>query len=226
MFGRVILVDDNEQYAKSLKTAIEDEGYEVFYYTNPIDAIAEFVKIPFDILISDYKMAEMNGTRLVTILRGINPEIKCMLLTAFPTEEIERETIDINVECYLSKDKSVDLILHYLNDLICREPSIKGERAEKMSSIEEQLVVDIAKHEVFKANSKVSLTRKEFELLILFLQNKGTALSRDHISEKLWTPGVEDFDPRVIDGHVKRLRGKLRLNSIMSVRGYGYKWNE
>lgn len=63
-------------------------------------------------------------------------------------------------------------------------------------------------------------------MLRLFLQNKGVALSREEIVERLWTQDVEEIDMRVVDGHIKKLRGKLRSFSIMSVRGYGYKWNE
>ena len=87
-------------------------------------------------------------------------------------------------------------------------------------------MVDLDSREVFKNGDPIEVTRKEYDLLVLFLENKGVALNRETISEKIWTTDIEDIDLRAIDGHIKRLRAKLKLFSIVSVRGYGYKWNE
>lgn len=221
-----MLVEDDEMYAEKLKQAIVREGYEVSYFTTPIKAVADFTKNNYDLVISDFCMKDMDGVKLLTILKEINPCIRSIILTAFPEEEVEMEAIDINVDHYLSKDKSLTIMLKYIQYLLKREVSTGVTASYRLSSSIEQITIDTKKRVVEKENEVVALTKKEYELLVLFLKNKGTALSREDIAEKLWSNDIENIDLRVIDGHIKRLRSKLSLFSISSVRGYGYKWSE
>lgn len=221
-----MLVEDDEKYAEKLKQAIVREGYEVSYFTTPIKAVADFTKNNYDLVISDFCMKDMDGVKLLTILKEINPCIRSIILTAFPEEEVEMEAIDINVDHYLSKDKSLTIMLKYIQYLLKREVNTEVISSYRLSSSIEQITIDTKKRVVEKENEVVSLTKKEYDLLVLFLKNKGTALSREDIAEQLWSNDIENIDLRVIDGHIKRLRSKLSLFSISSVRGYGYKWSE
>lgn len=221
-----MLVEDDEMYAEKLKQAIVREGYEVSYFTTPIKAVADFTKNNYDLVISDFCMKDMDGVKLLTILKEINPCIRSIILTAFPEEEVEMEAIDINVDHYLSKDKSLTIMLKYIQYLLKREVSTGVTASYRLSSSIEQITIDTKKRVVEKENEVVSLTKKEYDLLVLFLKNKGTALSREDIADQLWSNDIENIDLRVIDGHIKRLRSKLSLFSISSVRGYGYKWSE
>lgn len=221
-----MLVEDDEKYAEKLKQAIVREGYEVSYFTTPIKAVADFTKNNYDLVISDFCMKDMDGVKLLTILKEINPCIRSIILTAFPEEEVEMEAIDINVDHYLSKDKSLTIMLKYIQYLLKREVNTEVVSSYRLSSAIEQITIDTKKRVVEKENEVVSLTKKEYDLLVLFLKNKGTALSREDIAEQLWSNDIENIDLRVIDGHIKRLRSKLSLFSISSVRGYGYKWSE
>lgn len=226
MANRILLVEDDEKYASTLIQAIEDQGHDVTYIENPVTAIAKFVKSPYDLVISDCCMKEMDGVKMLTVLKGIKPDLRSIILTAFPEEDIEMEALDISVDRYLSKDKSLNLTMRYIDDILNKEIIVKSVSDDKLISKGENIVIDLHKHEVYKDNELVEVTRKEYDLLVLFLENKGVALSRDTMAEKLWTTDIEDVDLRVIDGHIKRLRSKLGLFSITSVRGYGYKWNE
>ncbi|MGL9727696.1 response regulator transcription factor [Enterococcus sp. DIV0756] len=226
MGKRIMLVEDDEKYAEKLKQAIIREGYEVSYFSTPIKAVADFTKNNYDLVISDFCMKDMDGVKLLTILKEINPCIRSIILTAFPEEEVEMEAIDINVDHYLSKDKSLTIMLKYIQYLLKREVNTGVTASYRLSSSIEQITIDTKKRVVEKENEVVSLTKKEYDLLVLFLKNKGTALSREDIAEQLWSNDIENIDLRVIDGHIKRLRSKLSLFSISSVRGYGYKWSE
>jgi len=221
---RIMLVEDDEKYAEKLKQAIVNEGYEVAYFNTPIKSVAEFTKSNYDLVISDFCMKDMDGVKLLTILKEINPSIRSIILTAYPEEEVEMEAIDINVDHYLSKDKSLTIMLKYIQFLLKKETvPTETTSSYKLSSSIERISVDMKTRIVEKEDEVVSLTKKEYELLVLFLKNKGTALSREDIAENLWSNDIENIDLRVIDGHIKRLRSKLSLFGISSVRGYGYK---
>ena len=226
MSKRIMLVEDDEKYAEKLQRALLQEGYEVTYLNAPIKAVAEFTKKNYDLVISDFCMEEMDGVKLLTILKEIKPQLRCIILTAFPEEEVELEALTINVDHYLSKDKSLTIMVKYIQFLLKKEMTSKEVNSYGLTSTIERISVDTQSRIVEKENQVVPLTKKEYDLLVLFLTNKGKALSREEIAEKLWSNDIENIDLRVIDGHIKRLRSKLSLFSISSVRGYGYKWSE
>lgn len=226
MGKRIMLVEDDVRYAAKLVEALEEVGYEVTFMETPIRAVAEFTKKKYDLIISDFCMDEMDGVKLLAILKEINPSVHCIILTAFPEEEVELEAITINVDHYLSKDKSLTVMIKYVQHLLKKEPNAKEENIYGLTSAIERISIDTQSRIVEKENQVVSLTKKEYDLLVLFLKNKGTALSREEIAEQLWSNDIENIDLRVIDGHIKRLRSKLSLFSISSIRGYGYKWSE
>lgn len=223
---QIMLVEDDKEYAMKMKEALLQEGYEVTYLPTPIKAVAEFTKNTYDLVISDFCMEEMDGVKLLAILKEINPDMRSIILTAFPEEEVELEAITINVDHYLSKDKSLSVMIKYIQHLLKKEVTTKSVNSYGLSSTIERISVDTQSRIVEKENQIVPLTKKEYDLLVLFLTNKGTALSREEIAERLWSNDIENIDLRVIDGHIKRLRSKLSLFSISSVRGYGYKWSE
>ena len=223
---RILLVEDNTEYAGSLIKALEMKKYELKYVESPIAALTEFAKYPYDLVISDYMMPGMNGIELLAALKDIKPEVKCIILTGFPQEEAELEALDLHVNRYLSKDKSIHVLVKYAEELLYEVQDVSSGGEKRLISKDERIMVDLDSREVYKNGELVEVTRKEYDLLVLFMENKGVALNRETISEKIWTTDIEDIDLRAIDGHIKRLRAKLKLFSIVSVRGYGYKWNE
>lgn len=226
MTNRILLVEDNDFYASALKSELKKKGYEVTYVMSPVEAVAKYVKEPYDLIVSDYRMEEMDGIRMLSILKEINPAVRSIILTAFPEEDIELQALEVSVDHYLSKDKSLEVTVKYIEDLLSKEIIQRGTAGNKLLSKAENLIIDTQKRLVYKDGELVDVTRKEYELLVMFLENKGVPLSREEIAGKLWTIDIEDVELRVIDGHVKRLRAKMGLFCISSVRGFGYKWNE
>ncbi len=224
--NRILLVDDNDRYANTLKSAIEKNGHEVTYVSSPVEAVSQYVKKPYDLVVTDYMMDEMDGVKMLTILKGINPATRSIIMTAFPEEEIEVKALEVSVDHYLSKDKSISVMVKYIEDLLGKEILKRDAVGTELVSYAENLVIDTRSRQVYKDNELVEITRKEYELLAMFLENKGVALSREEIAERLWTIDIENVELRVIDGHVKRLRSKLGIFCISSIRGFGYKWNE
>lgn len=221
---RILLVEEDEGDAKKLTQAITQQGFEVTYLTTPIKAVAEFTKKNYDLVISNDSLKEMDGVRLLAILKEINPNIHSILLTIAP-DEVGVEAIDGSIDHYLSKERDINILLTCIHSLLKKEVQTTAATC-RLSSSTEQITVDLENRVVIKENHRVSLTAKEYELLVLFLNNKGIALSSEEIAKELWSDEFETIDMRVIDGHIKRLRTTLSLFSISSVRGYGYKWSE
>lgn len=224
---KILFVEDDLNYARALEKVFKQNQYDVVSVDTPVSAIAEVAKESYDLVVSDYMMPQMNGIKLITMLKEIDNNLKSILLTGFSEEEVELEALDINVDAFLCKDKSTTIIMKYVESLLEKSGYAQQYGQQRLTSKEENLMIDNVKHEVFKNGELViDITSKEYGMLVMFLENKGVALSREKIAEALWTTDIEEIDLRVIDGHIKRLRKKLRLFSIVSVRGYGYKWNE
>ncbi|OCN03483.1 hypothetical protein A4S06_05905 [Erysipelotrichaceae bacterium MTC7] len=226
MCKKVLLVKGNSTYTTKLKQSIEAIGYQVQCCVSPIQAIARFAKNPFDLVISEYQMDEMDGIKLVLILREIQPFFRSILLSTYQSDEIEIKAFSNGIDYYFNTNRSPLVLTTYLKDVLCKEAIDKTENSYALFSAKEAISIDTEKRLVFKEDQPVHVTNKEFELLSLFLEYKGSALSREKIADRLWIVEVEDIDYRVIDGHVKRLRAKLSIQAISAIRSYGYIWNE
>ncbi len=224
----VLIVDDNETYLMTLVKLFLSNGFDVTYALDPVAGIEKAAVKSFDLVISDLVMDIFDGVRFVSTIKRMQPNIKSMILTAEPTSMTEISAIESNVDCYLGKDKPKDVLLKYVERLL-NEPikeKVLDTREQQLSSKAEGIVMLLNQRKVLKNNVEVSLSFKEFQLLKLFLENKGVALEREAIKKVLWTETVEIVDDRAVDMHIKKLRAKLKTFSIMSIRGYGYKWNE
>ncbi len=223
---KLLVIDDQEEYLDFLTHALRNLGYEVKSANNPVTGLELFVKEHFDLVLSDLKMEVMDGIRLAATIKSMDPQAKVIILTADPTEETEISALDVQVNQYLSKDKSIDVIKRYIENVLNQVSLNNNERQVELTSKTEQIVMSLVEHTVHKQGELIPLTMKEYRLLRLFLENKNIALSRDMIISAIWDEDLENVDERVVDVHIKKLRTKLRSFSIMSVRGLGYKWNE
>lgn len=221
---KILLVDDQDRYRNFLEKIITEEGYEVDAVDNPITAIEYLAKDEYDLVISDLRMKEMDGLRLVGSAKNIQPNIRTIILTGEPDEETEIQSLNDEVDVYIVKEKGMNVILEYIKKVLSREsnPTQKGILRSRNNNI----VVNTREHKVYKKDIEVDLTPKEFELLRLLLENKNKILSRDEIIEQIWLVDPTEIEERVVDVHMKNLRDKLGVFSIVTIRGYGYKWNE
>lgn len=224
--ANILIVEDDVSYIETLKKVLEDNDYSVDYTNDPIQAL-EFVSTkPFDLILSDLHMNVVNGLRFAKSAKRIQPEIKIMILTGFPDEATEIEAIDSDIDAYLPKEKGMNIILKYVEQTLKKKTVIDSERNKILVSQLEGIRLDKRKHEVYKEEERIELTPKEFNILELFLENKRVTLTRLEIIEKIWGSDLNEIDERSVDAHIKNLREKIRVHSIISVRGLGYKWNE
>lgn len=223
---KILFIEDNDAYREKIASILRENNYFVDTADNPILGIQLFAKNKYDLVISDLMMSQMDGLVLISTLKGINPNIKTVILTGEPTDDTELSSIELHVDKYLVKESSIKVLLKYVKIILEKEGSVIHTGEQKLESRIEKIIMYLSSRTVYKNGELVDVTRKEFEVLKYFLENKGVALSREVIIETLWNGDIEQVDTRAIDVHIKKLRAKLNLFSIMSVRGYGYKWNE
>jgi Response regulators consisting of a CheY-like receiver domain and a winged-helix DNA-binding domain len=221
---KILFVEDDDKYRESMTKILEDEGYIVDAAENVLKAIEYFSFNTYDLIISDLMMEGVDGLQFLTYVRKMNPEIKTMILTAEPSMDSEYAALDIYVDKYIVKETRMDVFLKHIEVLLTQ--SFKRAKTEHLlESKSDGIIMDLYGHTVTKNNKRISVTPKEFNLVRFLLENKGKALSREEILEKVWVIEYEDVEVRVVDVHIKSIRKKLNITSIISIRGYGYKWD-
>ena len=233
---KILVVDDEESLCEILKFNLEKEGYIVTTALSAEEALALNLA-DYDLMILDIMMGELSGFGLARILRkrpetADTPIIFC---TALDSEADKIKGLDIGADDYISKPFSLAEVMarvrsvlrrskRTLNVAISNETPAEEEQKGDDSIIRfETLVVNNRDKSCYVENEEIQLTRKEFDILVLLLSNRGTILSREQIMKRVWSEEVVVLD-RTIDVNITRLRKKLGIygNHIITRTGYGY----
>ena len=233
---RVLVVDDEESLCEILKFNLEKEGYDVTTALSAEEALALNLA-DFDLMILDIMMGELSGFGLARILRKRTEtaETPIIFCTALDSEADKIKGLDIGADDYISKPFSVAEVMARVRSVLRRSkralnatapnnPTAEQEQKSDESIIHfESLVVNNRDKSCYIGNEEIQLTRKEFDILVLLLSNRGTILSREQIMKRVWSEEVVVLD-RTIDVNITRLRKKLSIygNHIITRTGYGY----
>ena len=223
---RILVVDDEESLCEILKFNLEREGYEVLTALSAEEALTlELDKL--DLIILDVMMGELSGFSMAKILRkrrdtATLPIIFC---TARDTEADKIEGLDIGADDYIAKPFSVAEVMARVRSVLRRsqhQPKTATEDSDNIIRFED-LEINQLKKRCTISDEEISLTRKEFDILVLLLSNRGSILSREQIMKRVWREEVVVLD-RTIDVNITRLRKKLGNygNHITTRTGYGY----
>ncbi len=227
---RILVVDDEESLCEILKFNLEREGYEVLTALSAEEALTlELDKL--DLVILDVMMGELSGFSMAKILRkrrdtATLPIIFC---TARDTEADKIEGLDIGADDYIAKPFSVAEVMARVRSVLRRsqhQPKIATEDSDSIIRFED-LEINQLKKRCTISDEEISLTRKEFDILVLLLSNRGSILSREQIMKRVWSDEVVVLD-RTIDVNITRMRKKLGKygNHIITRTGYGYGFEE
>jgi len=219
---RILLVHENEQYRKHLKTVLEEKKYIVDDVADPISGVEHVGKNRYDLALSALGMELMDGNRFLAFVRQMQPTVKTIILATHPTVITEIEAIDNYVDYYLSQSIHLDVLIKYVDRLLNEKKSC----ANKFYSDIDGLCLDVNARTIHQHGKELNLTNKEFGILYMLLANKGKAIQRSEFVSELWDKRFEEVEERVIDVHIKVIRQKINTSCIVAVRGYGYKWDE
>ncbi len=220
---RILVVDDEEDLCEILKFNLENEGYEVDVAYSAEEALKLDIS-NYNLLLLDVMMGEISGFKMANILKKDKrtSAVPIVFITAKDTENDTITGFNLGADDYISKPFSLREVIARTKAVLRRTATVEAEKAPEQLSYQ-TLVIDITKKKVSINGTEVSLTKKEFEILFLLLQNKGRVFSREDILSRIWSDEVYVLD-RTIDVNITRLRKKIGVygKCIVTRLGYGY----
>lgn len=220
---RILVVDDEEDLCEILKFNLENEGYRVDTANSAEEAL-KMNLTQYHLLLLDVMMGEISGFRMANMLKKDNEtaHIPIIFVTAKDTENDTITGFNLGADDYISKPFSLREVMVRVKAVLRRTaPALPAKQEEQLEY--KGLTLHIPQKKVSIDGTEVALTKKEFEILMLFLQNKGRVFSREDILSKVWHDEVCVLD-RTIDVNITRLRKKIGEygKRIVTRLGYGY----
>ena len=220
---KILVVDDESRMRKLIRDFLIRENYQILEAGNGEQALDVFFENPdIQLVILDVMMPVIDGWGVLKEIRR-QSDVPVIMLTARSEEKDELQGFELGADEYVTKPFSPRTLTARVQAILRRTtPGASGEPLQAGG-----IVLDPEAHRVTADGQPVELSVKEFELLEFFMQNQGTALSRDRILNQVWD--YDYFgDARTIDTHVKKLRSKLGSKGelIKTIWGMGYKFEE
>ncbi|TMK36251.1 MAG: response regulator transcription factor [Actinobacteria bacterium] len=223
---RILLVEDEESLAGSIRYSLEQEGFTVTLAVDGRKAIERFRNDDPDLVILDLMLPELSGLDVCRLIRQ-ESNVPIVMVTAKDSEADKVAGLELGADDYVTKPFSI-------RELVSRvRAHLRRARMQAPAAAEEMLnggpiEMDVAKHEVRVGEGLVAFPPKEFELLEAFLRRRGRLLTREFLIEEIWG---HDYvgDTKTLDVHVKRIRQKIEQDPhdpelLLTVRGLGYKF--
>jgi len=221
---RILIADDEPDILEIVGYNLTKEGYEVFTAKDGNEAIEQAKKLNPDLIILDIMMPKKTGTEVCAILRTQPMFEKTMIifLTALSDEASQIKGLEIGADDYVNKPISPKVLISRVNALFRRA---NNHASESKTIIIDNISIDPLKFMVTIDGKDVVLAKKEFELLHLLASRPGRVFLRNEILSQVWGNEVIVGD-RTIDVHIRKIRQKMGIECITTVKGVGYKFDQ
>lgn len=215
---RVIsIVEDEKDINNLVAQYLRKEGYEVHSYYTYEEASAHVTDDDVHLWILDIMLDDKSGFDLIEEIRLQGPETPVIFMSARDKEFDRIIGLEKGCDDYITKPFSPKELVLRVNNIIKRAYRDDNNRIS-IDGYE----LDEEQRKIYADNVEIELTTKEFDLLMMFIKNKGIAFSRDKILENVWDENYFGSD-RVVDDTLRRLRKKLPNLNIHTIYGYGYR---
>jgi len=219
----ILLVDDEPDIVEFLSYNLKKEGFKVYTANNGKDGIKTAKEITPHLIVLDVMMPGMDGVETCHELKQIPALSKTliMFLTARGEDYSQIAGLDAGADDYITKPIKPQLFISRINALLRRysEKATPENATIKIST----LLIDREKFIVIKQGQKIILPKKEFELLFLLASKPSRVFTREEILSRIWGDNVVVGD-RTIDVHIRKVREKIGMEFISTVKGIGYKF--
>jgi two-component system alkaline phosphatase synthesis response regulator PhoP len=249
--SKIIIVEDDAVIAELIDYNLQTEDYETLLFTSGQEMFQalENSKIEPLLFLLDIMLPGMDGYEICERLRSTPAykDVPILMLTARSSEKDKVRGLDLGADDYLTKPFGIRELLSRVKALLRRSNIIRPEISASLSGdnaatptsdgqdraevlVSGSLVLDDARHQVYKDDEPVTMTNREYELLKFLMKNRGIAYSRDDLLNYVWG---YDFagETRTVDVHIRQLRRKIEDDSsdpqfIETVRGRGYRFRD
>lgn len=224
----ILLVEDETTLAETLRYNLEREGYKVLLASDGVQGLELARRDSPDLVVLDVMLPRLDGFSVCRILRQ-EVDTPIIMLTARHDEVDRIAGLELGADDYIGKPFSLGEFLARIRAIMRRsdKSSIRANREVLEAS---ELKVDTGSRRAWRSSSELTLSQKEFDLLTCLMRNRGIALSRDLLLERVW--GFDFLgDSRTVDVHIRWLREKIEHDPakpqyIQTVRGVGYRFEE
>jgi DNA-binding response OmpR family regulator len=222
----ILLVDDEQLITDSLSYSLKRENFDVETAADGLTAIKKAEELRPDLIVLDLMLPDISGFEVCRRLRTFTTTPVIMLTAR--GEEIDRVLgLEVGADDYLAKPFSFRELLARLHSML-RRVQLDRQIAQPQPMAMRHLSLDPVARRVYKGETELQLSAREFDLLAVLMKNAGRAMSRDELIKQVWG---DDWvgDPRTLDVHVRWLRLKIEEDPaspqyIQTVRGFGYRF--
>ena len=208
MATRIMIVDDEPLIVKGLKFSLEQEGYQTVVAYDGQEALDRFAEGGIDLILLDVMLPKVNGIEVCQQIRGEHSQVPIIMLTAKGEDMDKILGLEYGADDYMTKPFNILEVKARIKTILRRAhqaaPQQEAHHIVKVRDME----VNLDSRSVYIDGREVNLTAKEFDLLQLFIANRGKVFSRENLLETIWK--YDDLgDLRTVDVHIRRLREKI-----------------
>ena len=212
---RINIIDDEKNLNDLVRTYLEKEGYIVYsFYT--YDEALMHKDDDVHLWLIDIMLDRASGFELFNEIKASRPKMPIIFMSARDQEFDRIIGLEKGSDDYITKPFNIKEVILRINNLIKR--SYDDPSKIKMDVYD----IDLEKRRVFNGGEEVILTTKEYDLLVYFITNKGLAISREQVLNKVWDENYYGSD-RVVDDTLRRLRKKMPEINVRTIYGFGYR---
>ena len=214
---KICLVEDEISLNNLIKSYMEKEGYDVIQFYKGNDALEYIGKEKIDLWVLDIMLGDsISGYDLIKKIKSLDKNVPVIFTSARDQDLDKILGLELGSDDYIAKPYSPKELMLRINNILKRVYT--NSNIIKYDDYE----IDIDKRIVLHNNKEINLTTLEFDLLYMFLSNKGKSYSRDDILNIIWGENYFGSD-RVVDDLIRRLRKKMPKLNINTIYGFGYR---
>ena len=216
----ILIVDDDKDILTFLSYNLRKEGYRIFTATDGEEAIAQVKKIQPSLILLDVMMPVLDGVETCRLIRSmrLNEQPIIAMLTARSEEYSEIAGFEAGADDYINKPIRPRLLIKKIESLLRRNYNLTNTISQ---SKEHGISINREKYSASKDGYEISLPKKEFELMELFVSNTGKVFGRQQILSLLWDEDTI-VGERTVDVHIRKLRERFGNEIIRTIKGVGY----
>ena len=222
--AKILIVEDEARIARFLELELKHEGYEVVHAADGRTGLEMALQKDVDLVLLDIMLPGLSGIEVCRRVR-MESQVPIIMLTAKDDVTDKVAGLDMGADDYMTKPFAIEELLARIRVALTRHSSKHQGKKEKEKLTFGALVLNTAAHSCEYNGEELTLTKKEYDLLVCLLRNKGVAMSREQLLSTVW--GYEYMgDTNVVDVYVRYLRQKIDdkygMHMIETIRGVGY----
>jgi len=218
----ILIVEDEQKLSRVLQLELEYENYETAIAQTGVEALQKIEEKKWDLILLDIMLPELSGLEVLRRLRRKDEHTPVILLTARDQVHDKVSGLDLGANDYMTKPFQIEELLARIRAHL-RRPEVSLSDDDELTV--GNLTVSVRRREVKRANERIELTPREFDLLVCLLKHKNIVLSREQLMDQVW--GYDYMgDTNIVDVYIRYVRQKIDKASeesyIQTVRGVGY----